>query len=137
MTLPSGNVTTPAAITVPPALRVGLPSTFTFFPMNSSTFQPAFFCIYRAGSRSYAPGLDPAWLFNFHDHLGVGADQLEQLHNTHDLDGLGHIKERIERMMSLDRDAEQNEQSNHCRGKLKFHDLLSEVALFKPCVREW
>src|SRR5262245_60693396 len=43
MTLPSGNVTTPAAIAVPPSLRVGFPSILTFLPMNSSTFQPAFF----------------------------------------------------------------------------------------------
>src|SRR5262245_55299100 len=43
---------------------------------------PGFLCVDSTGSRRYAPGLDPAWLFNFHDHLGVGADQLERLHNT-------------------------------------------------------
>src|SRR5439155_20128310 len=45
MTLPSGNVITPAAIAVPPSFRVGLPSTLTFLPMKSSTFQPAFFAL--------------------------------------------------------------------------------------------
>src|SRR5262245_55299099 len=45
MILPSGKVTTPAAIAVPPSLRVGLPSILTFLPINSSTFHPAFFAL--------------------------------------------------------------------------------------------
>src|SRR5688572_8713023 len=76
----------------------------------------------RAGPRGDVPGGDfAAGILDLDGHVGMRADEPERLDHALDLDGLGDVKERIERMMCQSRSGSRQQCNTECRRQETLH----------------